>query len=80
MNIILRRCLGMLNLTMWKRDYYDPAALTEIPVKIFFYNFQNFFYLSSVRLVATFLERMARLPDYYPTSRGWISSWCRDHP
>lgn len=32
MNIILRRCLGMLNLTMWKRDYYDPAALTEIPV------------------------------------------------
>jgi len=31
MNIILRRCLGMLNLTMWKRDYYDPAALTEIP-------------------------------------------------
>ncbi|XP_046643892.1 piwi-like protein Siwi [Daphnia pulicaria] len=31
MNIILRRCLGMLNLTLWKRDYYDPAAATEIP-------------------------------------------------
>ncbi|XP_057371400.1 piwi-like protein Siwi [Daphnia carinata] len=31
MNIILRRCLGMLNLTLWRRDYYDPAAATEIP-------------------------------------------------
>jgi hypothetical protein len=45
MNIILRRCLGMLNLTMWKRDYYDPAALTEIPVRIFFYNIHKFFLL-----------------------------------
>jgi hypothetical protein len=43
MNIILRRCLGMLNLTMWKRDYYDPAALTEIPVKNLFSCFLNSF-------------------------------------
>jgi aubergine-like protein len=34
MNIILRRCLGMLKLTLWKRDFYDPASATEIPVSL----------------------------------------------
>jgi aubergine-like protein len=37
----LRRCLGMLNLTLWKRDYYDPAAATEIPVS-YLLSFQMF--------------------------------------
>jgi hypothetical protein len=32
MNIIFRRCLGMLNLTEIKRDYYDAEASISIPV------------------------------------------------
>ena len=31
MNIILRRCLKMLNLTMMKRNYFDSEAAIEIP-------------------------------------------------
>ena len=33
MNIIFRRCLSMLKLTEIKRDFYDPDAATEIPVR-----------------------------------------------
>ena len=32
MNIILRRCLAMLKLTMIKRDYFDPAETQPIRV------------------------------------------------
>ena len=32
MNIILRRCLGMLDLVLLKRDFYDKNAAQEIPV------------------------------------------------
>ena len=34
MNIIFRRCLGMLNLTEIKRDYYDAEASIPIPVSL----------------------------------------------
>lgn len=45
MNIILRRCLAMLNLTMIKRDYFDSEAAENIPVIIlktndFLFNFE----------------------------------------
>lgn len=32
MNIIIRRCLGMLKLVQVKRDYFDNQAAQEIPV------------------------------------------------
>lgn len=32
MNIIFRRCLGMLNLVLLRRDYYDAEAAQEITV------------------------------------------------
>ena len=32
MNIVLRRCLGMLDLVMLRRDFFDPVAAQEIPV------------------------------------------------
>ena len=32
MNIIIRRCLGMLNLVQVKRDYFDAKAAQDIPV------------------------------------------------
>lgn len=32
MNIILRRCLAMLNLTMIKRDYFDPSEAQPVRV------------------------------------------------
>ena len=34
MNLIFRRCLKMLNLTMIKRDYYDSEARVSFPVSI----------------------------------------------
>jgi hypothetical protein len=33
--------LSWHNLTLWKRDYYDPAAATEIPVS-YLLSFQIF--------------------------------------
>ena len=32
MNIILRRCLAMLNLVLVNRNYFDPAAAERVPV------------------------------------------------
>ena len=32
MNLILRRCLAMLDLTLIKRDYFDSEAAENIPV------------------------------------------------
>lgn len=33
MNLILRRCLAMLNMVMIKRNYYDKEAKTDVPVR-----------------------------------------------
>ena len=35
MNIILRRCMGMLDLVLLKRDFFDKNAAQEIPVNNF---------------------------------------------
>ena len=32
MNIILRRCLGMLNMAMIKRKFYDPSGAENVAV------------------------------------------------
>ena len=43
MNIILRRCLNMLNLTLLKRDYFDPAMAQDIPVVNIFLSYIHFY-------------------------------------
>ncbi len=77
MNIILRRCLAMLNLVLIRRDYFDPAAAQRLPVSN-----QIFIFVARARaavittfppsfLIGTSNHHLARVFDYdSPPRRG----------
>jgi len=70
MNIIFRRCLGMLNLTEIRRDFYDSEAVQIIQVTLTSDNFcftnRLFVFIS---LTATQLEDLAGILDFDSPAR-----------
>ena len=70
MNIILRRCLGMLNMAMIKRKFYDPSGAENVAVNTI--NILSLFQLEDLIISVCIRQNFNDLtiwPGYFTTIR-----------